>query len=87
MSEFEGVQAELRDIVRRLAEIERRLKGVVASLPSGDDPETQDTATEIRAVIECVLLDSIGPATRDLRSAAEYSGRPEKEEEGEDREA
>jgi hypothetical protein len=31
-----------------------------------------DVATEMRSVIECVLNDSLGPAIRDLRSAAAY---------------
>ena len=34
--------------------------------------EDMDFPTEVRSVIECVLNDSIQPAIRDLRAAAEY---------------
>ena len=42
-----------------------------------------DAASELRAVIGCVLRDSIGPATRDLRGAlAETETGPEPAEGG-----
>jgi hypothetical protein len=56
-----------------------RLQGVVANLPSRtDDPEAEDVAVELRDVIACVLVDSIGPAIRDLLSAASYPQEPAK---------
>jgi hypothetical protein len=55
-----------------------RLQGVVASLPPrGGDPEAEDVAVELRDVIACVLVDSIGPAIRDLLSAASYPNEAE----------
>jgi hypothetical protein len=80
MSEIEAAQAELRDIVQKLGDIGKRLRGVTARLPREGSPEVQDAAIEIRSIVSCVLDESIDPAARDLRAAAEYRARAEKEE-------
>ncbi|HKI04878.1 MAG TPA: hypothetical protein VKK31_23060 [Thermoanaerobaculia bacterium] len=74
-----AARAELLKIVKEVESIVQRLKAVHASLPvpvnKGLMPAGEnemDAATEIRSVIECVLTDSLGPAARDLRAAAEY---------------
>jgi len=82
MAEIEAAQAQLRLLARRLGEIQADLRRVSDSLPPGGDPEEQDVAVEIRAVIDCVLVDSIRPAIRDLQAAAEYSGEAENEAPG-----
>jgi uncharacterized NAD(P)/FAD-binding protein YdhS len=79
MTDIEAAQGQLRLLAQRLGEIQTDLRRVSASLPPGGDPEEQDAAVEIRAVIDCVLVDSIRPAIRDLRAAAEYSGQAEDE--------
>jgi hypothetical protein len=71
---------QLRGIVRELEAIRTRLLGVQASLPvpaaepsrllEDDRDDRMDSVTEIRSVIGCVLQDSIGPAIRDLQTAA-----------------
>jgi hypothetical protein len=77
-----AAQARLKEIVEDLKAVERNLRAVHQSLTP--PPETRMTAdieseagergvaTEIRAVVECVLLDSLGPAVRDLQAAARY---------------
>ena len=80
MAEIEAARAGLRDIVLRLEHIDKRLKEIASGLSLEGDPVMQDVITEIRSVVECVLLDSIGPATRDLRAAAHYKGKPDKED-------
>lgn len=71
-----------REEVRRVAGEMKghwyRLQGVMASLPPrGGDPEAEDVAVELRDVIACVLVDSIGPGIRDLLAAASYPDEPE----------
>ena len=48
-------------------------------MDAGD--EEPDVATEVRAIIECVLADQIDPAVRDLGAAAEYRVKERKGEE------
>jgi hypothetical protein len=71
-------RAQLREIERQLEAIRFRLLGVQASLPPGPmemlpllEEETMDTPTHLRAVIKCVLEDSIVPAIRDLHDLAD----------------
>jgi chloramphenicol 3-O-phosphotransferase len=61
-----AAQEEIRDVVRDLEALRFRLVGVRASLP-GSAEEEEDAAVDLRAVLDCVLADSIGPALRDLR--------------------
>jgi hypothetical protein len=70
-----AAQAELRKIAEALKVIRERLRAVQESLPVAPDQgeDEMDTATELRSVIDCVLVDSIGPALRDLLSAAAYN--------------
>ncbi|HSN86011.1 MAG TPA: hypothetical protein VL025_04595 [Thermoanaerobaculia bacterium] len=64
-----AAQEEIRDVVRDLESLRSRLLGVRASLPApaADEEEERDAAVDLRAVLDCVLADSIGPALRDLR--------------------
>ncbi|MEO6192492.1 MAG: hypothetical protein ABIS20_05745 [Thermoanaerobaculia bacterium] len=76
-----AAQAELRKIAAEIKVLQERLRVVQESLPVANDQggdDEMDTATELRSVIDCVLVDSIGPALRDLLAAAAYSpkGRP-----------
>jgi hypothetical protein len=82
MTEIEAAQAQLRVLAGRIGEIQADLRRVSESLPPGGNSEEQDVAAELRAVIDCVLVDSIGPAIRDLQAAAEYSGEAENEVSG-----
>ena len=68
-------EAQLREIADALEVIRFRLLGVQASLPASSverDPlreeDEMDTATEIRAVVGCVLEDRIEPALQELRT-------------------
>ncbi len=71
-----AAQEELRRIVADLQAIETRLRTVRGNLPlppetaTAEGNDEMDLATEIRSVIDCVLRDSLGPAIRDLRTAA-----------------
>lgn len=82
-------QEEVRQIAGELDALCRRLEGVHKRLPVASNEALMllgeadmDVATEVRSVIECVLNDSLRPAVRDLRTAAEYrapSGGEERE--------
>ena len=64
-----AAQEEIRDVVRDLEALRFRLVGVRASLPAppAEGEEERDAAVDLRALLDCVLVDSIGPALRDLR--------------------
>lgn len=69
---------QLREIVAELEAIRFRLLGIQASLPDSPaerfpplEGDEMDPWSEIRAIIGCVLDDSIRPAIRDLRNMAE----------------
>jgi len=84
--EEEEAQAELRRIVEALEKVRSNLRDVAAALPSTLEEamyaeEDPDVATEIRAVIECVLTDQIGPALRDLSAAVEHHQKRRDEDE------
>lgn len=73
-----AAQAALREIVRGLEASRSQVLEVIARLkpPSREEApspgkEEMDLATELRSVLECVLQDSLQPAIRDLRAAAE----------------
>ena len=73
-----AAQDELREEVERLREVYGRLLGIAKGLPAPENvamllgEEDPDVATEVRSVIECSLADQIGPAIRDLTTAASY---------------
>jgi uncharacterized protein (DUF1501 family) len=60
---LEGLQALMQDTRASLP--------TPADLADMEDIEELDPATEIRAVIDCVLEDWIGPAIRDVRAVIE----------------
>ncbi|HEX4498604.1 MAG TPA: hypothetical protein VIE43_23200 [Thermoanaerobaculia bacterium] len=76
-SELEGtVQDELHAVIEDLRRIEARLRALQRRLRTpvqreGDDE--RDILTDLRSAIECVLVDSLGPAVRDLTAAALYT--------------
>lgn len=70
-------QEALRDVVEELKGIRSRLQELARALPVSAEEdemleEEPDVATEVRSIIECVLADQIGPAVRDLDTAAGY---------------
>jgi hypothetical protein len=78
MNEIEAAQGEIRAAVRDLRSIRLRLLGLVSTLPPSPaetspllEVEPADPKTELRAVVECVVNDSLVPAIRDLESVAE----------------
>jgi hypothetical protein len=79
-----AAQAALRTIVVALEELRRQLEEVHSHLspPPGEaarlvDEEGMSFSSEVRAVIECVLTDSLDLAIRDLAAAASYQQRGE----------
>jgi hypothetical protein len=64
-----AAKEEIRDVVRGLEALRFRLVGVRASLPAAT--EEADPAADLRTIIDCVLTDSLNPAIRDLRKAAQ----------------
>lgn len=83
--DLEAIQDELQVFVGRLEGIEKglialrdRLPAPSPGNPEEESDERSDVATELRSVIDCVLTDSIRPASRDLRAASLYRGKREK---------
>jgi hypothetical protein len=76
MSQKAGVRERLHSAVEDLKDVEETLEGIAADLPvSTGETESHkeqilDEPAELRAVIECVLTDSLRPAIRDLQAAA-----------------
>lgn len=68
--DVQDAQNELFEAVANLKTFRFRLLGVASTLPS---------STAWREIIECVLLDAIEPAIRDLTTAAELL--PQRDEE------
>jgi hypothetical protein len=71
-----AARKQLRKVADELETLQLTLLGIQGSLPEPPaesvkllDVEGMDAATELRAVIGCVLNDYIGPAMRDLRDA------------------
>jgi hypothetical protein len=69
-----AVKERLLPAVSDLKDIQERLKALQESLPAASArvEEEMDAVTELRSVLGCVLLDSIGPAIRDLLAAADF---------------
>lgn len=88
MISIEAAQEHLHALAEDLEEIRIRLLGIRESLPAPKTPRESDlepdpdVPVKIRAAIDCVLTDSIGPALRDLRAAAK--DRPEGERDREE---
>jgi hypothetical protein len=69
-----AVQEQLLPSVSELKTLRERLRAFQESLPDTSDQgeEESDAVAELRSVLGCVLLDSIGPAIRDLQAVAAY---------------
>lgn len=69
-----AVQEHLLPALSELKDLQERLRALLESLPIVPDrgEEEMDAVTELRSVLGCVLLDSIGPAIRDLQAAVAY---------------
>jgi hypothetical protein len=71
-----AVQEHLLPAVTELKAIQERLRALQESLPAVPDREEEmDVVTELRSVLGCVLLDSVGPAIRDLQAVAAYASK------------
>ncbi|HVR95379.1 MAG TPA: hypothetical protein VMW27_02110 [Thermoanaerobaculia bacterium] len=77
MTDLQEVRDQLRIAVRELEDLRTRLLGIQASLPlspadtSPEDMEEPATpASEMHAVLGCVVRDYLDPLIRDLRGAA-----------------
>jgi hypothetical protein len=66
----EAARPRVREAVEGLEEVQTQLQEVAAGLPP-DAPEPDGGEASLRSVIECVLVDSLQPAIRDLRAAVE----------------
>jgi hypothetical protein len=71
-----AARRQLQKVADELETLQLTLLGIQGTLPEPPaeadktlDLEAMDAASELRAVIACVLRDSIGPAMRDLRDA------------------
>ena len=69
-----AIREHLLPAISELKATQERLRALRESLPAvpGRDEEETDVVTELRSVIDCVLVDSLGPAARDLEAAAAY---------------
>jgi hypothetical protein len=69
-----AVQEHVLPAVSELKGIQEKLRALRESLPAaaGRDEEETDLVTELRSAIDCVLVDSLGPAARDLEAVAAY---------------
>jgi len=69
-----AVQEQILPAVSGLKDVQERLRAFQESLPETPDQgeEEVDPVTELRSVLGCVLLDSLGPAIRDLQAVAAY---------------
>ena len=72
-----AVQEHLLPAVAELKAIQERLRALQESLPAVPDrgEEEMDVVTELRSVLGCVLLDSIGPAIQDLQAVAAHASK------------
>jgi hypothetical protein len=82
MTEAEATaQSQIQAVVEDLKRLELLLLGIDAALPPSPQEaapqgeakcEDPDITTELRAVIRCVLKDSLRPAARDFAAVARY---------------
>jgi hypothetical protein len=79
-----GAQEMLPGFVKMLEGIRAALQEILVGLPPPQPPDDEDdevsVTEELRAVIECVIRDSVNPAIADLRAAAYYPEEPPEED-------
>ncbi len=73
MKEEENVvRRELHGLAQDLESIRLRLWGLAARLPGSEGKrDVEPDEPSMRSVIECVVVDSLGPAIEDLKRASE----------------
>lgn len=71
-TELHSLIRELEAFQGRLLALRQRLRVSPQASPERDLHADPDVPNEMARVIDCVLLDSIGPAIRDLAAAADY---------------
>ncbi|HZF07657.1 MAG TPA: hypothetical protein VFE33_02600 [Thermoanaerobaculia bacterium] len=72
-------QEEVAKVARELSGLKYWLRKAVSTLPEARRPDLDhdpDVATELRAIVGCVITDSLDPAIADLETVAHY--RPER---------
>ena len=76
MTALAAARRQLLEVADQLETIQLTMLGIQGTLPEPAaesirllDVDEMDGATELRAVVGCVLNDYIGPAMRDLRDA------------------
>jgi hypothetical protein len=72
-------QEEVAKVARELSGLKYWLRKAVSTLPEARRPDADhdpDVATELRAIVGCVIADSLEPAIADLEAVAHY--RPER---------
>jgi hypothetical protein len=70
--ELRQIAEELDEICDCLMDLNQRLPVSPRETPMLRGEEEMDVATQVRSVIECVLIDRLSPATRDLAAAASF---------------
>lgn len=71
-TELQALVRELEGFQGRLLALRQKLRPTPQATPEIDLLSDPDFLNEMTRVIDCVLLDSIGPAIRDLAAAADY---------------
>jgi hypothetical protein len=84
---IEAAREHLHALAEDLEEIRIRLLGIRESLPPPKAPRENDLEADpdvpvkLRAAIDCVLADSVGPAIRDLKAVVKNRAGGGREEE------
>ncbi|HKV10913.1 MAG TPA: hypothetical protein VJ725_22430 [Thermoanaerobaculia bacterium] len=71
-TELQALVRELEGFQGRLLALRQKLRPSPQATPEIDLLSDPDFLNQMTRVIDCVLLDSIGPAIRDLEAAAKY---------------
>lgn len=80
--ELRAAILELEDLRRRLLELAKRLAPAEEAGPREEDEErSPDQPAKLGAVVQCVIVDRLEPAIRDLAGAVAAIGDEEDDEE------